>query len=80
MKAGEDKGVAIHHPIEQRIGKSPQQNAPHIGQYDRRLQRRFSDPLNLTIDLCNKGIAKACAAGGVPIARFDNIEARGGKE
>jgi hypothetical protein len=66
------QGVACV-PEEQRVRKTPSPGAADISVDHWRQLRRRGDPRNDVLDLRNKATSELRIAGGVPVARFDQL-------
>jgi hypothetical protein len=73
------QGVA-YDPEEQRVRKPPAAGATHISMDHWKPLRRCGDIRNDVLDLCDEAISQLGIAGGVPIARFDQLSPGSGAE
>jgi hypothetical protein len=71
---------AAYDPKEQRVRKTPAPSAADISVDHWKLLRRSGDPRNDVLDLGNEAISQLRIAGGVPIARFDQLSPCSGAE
>ncbi len=71
---------AAYNPKEQRVWKTPAPGAADISVDHWKLQGRRGDPRNDVLDLRNEAISQLGIAGGIPIARFDQLSPGSGAE
>jgi len=71
---------AAYDPKEQRVRKTPAPGAADISVDHWKLLGRRGDPRNDVLDLRNEAISQLRIAGGIPIARFDQLSSGSGAE
>jgi hypothetical protein len=71
---------AAYDPKEQRVRKTPAPGAADISMDHWKLLGRRGDPRNDVLDLRNEAISQLRIAGGIPIARFDQLRPCSGAE
>jgi hypothetical protein len=64
---------AVYDPKEQRVRKTPAPGAADISVDHWKLLGRRGDPRNDVLDLRNETISQLRTAGGIPIARFHQL-------
>jgi hypothetical protein len=80
MEARDYLQGAAYDPKEQRVRKTPAPGAANISVDHWKLLGLRGDPRNDVLDLRNEAISQLRIAGGIPIARFDQLSPGSGAE
>jgi hypothetical protein len=80
VEARDNLQGSAYDPKEQRVRKTPAPGAADISVDHWKLLGRRGDPRNDVLDFRNKAISQLRIAGGIPIARFDQLSSCSGAE